>query len=219
MVKPSAFDVAPEPVTTITSLSSSREIIVPHSPDAGPVTAVRNVLIQSSLATLRANDYFERYEKLIAPSVLEQLQASVGPGWLPIALADAHYAACDSLMLTQEELAKLGSGVGARVQETTLVSSAKRSRPADFDLWSLGDALHRMWARNNRGGSVQVVKVGPCEKLLEMRGFSLTRHRYYRYATLAVIAACHEAVAPISSVKIESYSPKSNELVVRVSWG
>lgn len=217
-MKRSAFDDGPEPVTATTQLLSSREIVVPHTPGAGPVTAVRNVLIQSSLATLRANGYYHRYEQLIAPTVLEQLLASVGPGWLPIALADAHYAACDSLMLTQDELAKLGTGVGARVQETTLVSSAKRSRPADFDLWSLGDALHRMWARHYQGGSVQVMRAGPCEKLLEMRGFSLTRHRYFRYGMLMVIAVCHKAVAPITAAKIESYSPKTNDLVVRVSW-
>jgi hypothetical protein len=197
----------------------TREVVIPHDPKAGPVSAVRNVLIQSSLGNLKASGYYDRYVQLIAPEVLAQLLSSLGPGWIPLELASAHYEACEHLMLSAKELAKMGSQVGDRLQETALVSSAKKARDADFDLWEAMSALHRMWARLYQGGSVQVVKVGAREKLLEIRGFSLNRFHYYRQTALAAIGASYSALGPrMTSVRIQSYSPKTHELVVRSSW-
>ena len=55
------------------------EILVPHDPDAGEVTEVRNLLLQSSLAELKANGYYDRYVKCIAPSLLEEAPCGVRP--------------------------------------------------------------------------------------------------------------------------------------------
>lgn len=202
-------------------LSTSREIIVPHDPDAGPVSAVRNFVLQASLAKLREHGHFDRYTRLIAPDTLEQLTAmSIAPGWVPIALALAHYEACDSLLLTREEFMAMGSAVGARIRETILVSSAQKSREADFDPWSVNAPLNRMWARLYQGGSVQVVKAGPRDKLLEHRGFQLSRCHYFRQAQAAALKSVHSATGSAKvETKVESYSPARDELVVRVSWG
>jgi hypothetical protein len=151
--------------------------------------------------------------------VLEELLGSLGPGWIPIELADAHYAACDKLSLTDEELSRLGRRVGDRVQEKALVSSAKRSAPIDYDHWALIGQLHRVWARIYQGGSVQAVKLGPKAMLLELRSFVLTRHRYYRHAKLAAICAAYVAVgAQLEVTRIVSYSAARDELVLRLSW-
>jgi len=200
--------------------SQSREIIVPHDPAAGPVTAVRNVILQASLAQLRERGHYERYTSLVAPDILEQLLAmSIAPGWIPIELALAHYEACDSLMLTREQFAEMGNAVGERVQETVLVSSAKKTRDAEFDPWSVNAPLNRMWARLYQGGSVQVVKAGPRDKLLEQRGFQLSRCHYYRQGQAAALRAIQRAIgAPNVETKVESYSPTRDELVIRVFW-
>lgn len=200
--------------------TSAREIIIPHDPAAQPVTAVRNVILQASLAKLRERGHFESYAKLIAPETLEELTAmSIAPGWVPIALALAHYEACDSLMLSREQFAEMGNAVGERVQETFLVSTAKKTREADFDPWSANGSLNRMWARLYQGGSVQVVKAGPCDKLLEHRGFLLSRCHYFRQAQVAAIKTVHSAIGNRKvDCKIESYSPSRDELVIRVWW-
>jgi hypothetical protein len=199
--------------------NGTREVVIPHDPKAGPVSAVRNVLLQSSLGNLKASGYYDRYVQLIAPELLAQLLSSLGPGWIPVELASAHYEACENLMLSARELAKVGSQVGDRLQETALVSSAKKARDADFDLWEALSSLHRMWGRLYQGGSVQVVKLGAREKLLELRGFSLTRFHYFRQATLTAIGASYSALGPrMTSVRIQSYSPKTHEMVVRSSW-
>lgn len=200
--------------------NETREILCPHDAAAGTVTAVRNVLLQASLSQLRSNGHFARYAALIDAQALEQLIAmSVAPGWIPIELALAHYEACDNLLLTPEQFATMGSAVGERVQDTLLVSSAKRAREADFDPWSAEGQLQRMWPRVFQGGSVQVVKVGPKAKLMEERGFRLNKYQYYRQSHLAAVRATHQSLGTRNvQTKVESYSAARDELVVRVSW-
>jgi hypothetical protein len=197
-----------------------REIIIPHTPESGPVTAVKNVLLQTSLTQLQDNGYYDRYAKLVDQKVLQELASSLGPGWIPIAIADAHYAACEALNLTTEEISRMGTRVGGRVQETALVSAAKGRPGPDFDLWT--DAIrpmHRMWPRIYQGGSVQIVKLAPKVQECQMLGFGLVRHRYFRQASLTVITATHAAMgALIDSSKIMSFDAAQGELTVRLSW-
>ena len=199
--------------------SGIREIVFPFDKDIQPCTAVRNVVIQSSLQQLQDNGYYDRYLKLIDPKLLEELMSSFAPGWTPIDLAHGHYSACEKLSLTQEEITKLGKRIGSRLQETALVSSAKRTRDADFDLWTAAGALYRMFPRLYQGGSCQVTKLGPKDKLIEFRSFALSRHRYYRLAQLAGIVSAYEALGVhIETAKIASYNPTRDELAFRISW-
>jgi hypothetical protein len=201
------------------SRESEHEVIVPYEPLAGPVTAVRNTVVQSSIAQLKSLGHYQRYVRLIAPDVLEQLLGAVGPSWIPIALVEAHYEACDSMMLDDDELAALGRGVGSRLSGTSLVALAKTAREPDFDCWSLVGPLYRMWARLFVGGSVQVVKLGPTHKLIGQRGYSLNRFRYYRHAQLSVFLAVHEAVGiQLTALKVAHYSPSRDEASFRLSW-
>lgn len=196
-----------------------REIIIPHDAEAGPVTAVRNVVIQASLVELKNNGYYDRYTTLIAPDILERLRLAIAPSWIEVDLALAHYAACDNLRLTPEEFEAMGKRVGHRVQETVLVSLAKKVREAGFDLCPAVGALHRMWPRLFQGGSVQVVKVGSKEKLLELRGFALNRYHYYRQAHLAALRATYAALGTrVAQTKVVSYDAAGDELVVGVAW-
>jgi hypothetical protein len=198
-----------------------RDILVPYDPEAGPVTAVRNVIIHSSLNQLRDQGHYERYSASIAANTLAQLNAlSIAPGWIPIDLALAHYEACDNLMLARDEFATMGLAVGERVHETVLVSAAKKVRGADYDPWSAMGALQRMWPRLFQGGSVQTVRIGPTAKLLEERGFRLNKFHYYRQGHVAAVLAAHRSLGTSDvQTKVESYSPSRDELVIRVSWG
>jgi hypothetical protein len=195
------------------------EIVVAHGAIRHPVTAVRNVLIQHSLAQLQDCGHYERYASLVDPTVLEQLLASLAPGWIPIELADGHYEACDTLNLSEAELSKLGAGVGDRLQETTLVSTAKKARGPDVDVWGAAASMHRMWPRLYQGGSVQMVKQAQKVALIELLGFRLSRHAYYRRASLTAMVSVYGAVgARIEAAKIVSYNVGRDELVFRLSW-
>jgi hypothetical protein len=204
---------------SLTTTAGTREILIPHTPTVLPLTAVKNVFIQSSLVGLKANGYYDRYTKLIDPDVLSLLQSSLAPGWVPVEWATAHYEACEGLMLSAHELNTIGGQVGDRLQESVLVTSAKRVRDADFDMWDVMLSLHRMWGRLYQGVSVQVVKLGPREKLIETRGLSLFRFHYYRQTCLAAISAAYRALgARDNTVKVVSYNAKTHEMVVRTSW-
>jgi len=196
-----------------------REVIIPHLADVRPCSAIRNVVIQSSLAQLKEEGFYERYLKHIDPQKLEELKATFAPGWTPIALAHEHYQACEDIGLTEEEIARLGQRIGWRLHETTLVHSAKRNPDPSFDLWEAAGALYRVWARTYEGGSCQVVKLGPKDKLVELKGFSLTRYRYYRVAQLHGIGSAYQRFgARLEMLKIVTYNPTGDELTFRFTW-
>ena len=199
--------------------ASGREIVIPHLSDIRPCTAVRNLVIQSSLALLEAEGHYERYLKLIDPKQLEELRSSFAPGWTPIALAQAHYQACDDLGLSQAEIERLGQRIGDRLHETNLVHAAKRNPDADFNLWEAAHALYRTYARTYEGGSLQVVKLGPKDKLLEFKQFALSRSRYYRIAQLHGIGSAYQSFGVrMETMKIVSYNPTADELMLRFTW-
>ncbi len=198
---------------------SKPRIVFAHTADSRPVTAVKNVLIQTSLGQIQNAGFYERYSKLIEPQVLEQLLSSVGPGWVPIELADSHYAACDRLNLSIAELKMLGSGVGDRLQKATLVSAAKKDRQTSVDVWAELGSLHRMWDRQYQGGSVQVMQVGPQEMLIELRGFVITRHTYFRNAMVPAMRATFLALGVrLDSSKISKYVAERDEATYQLHW-
>lgn len=100
--------------------------------------------------------------------MLEDILARLDPGWLPVELAVAHYQALDPLNLSLEQIDTLAKNVGERIQNTVLVSAAKRTRDSDFDIWSEAPSFHRMWSRLYQGGSVQIRKLGPRQQLNEV---------------------------------------------------
>jgi hypothetical protein len=196
-----------------------REIIIPHDHTRGPVTAVRNVLLQTSLNELQAKGHYDRYVQLIAPDTLEQLQTFLAPGWVPIEIAHAHYAACERLGLTSEQTDRLGTRIGERLQQTVLVSYAKTARDPAFDVWKLMPSLYRVWGRVYQGGSVQITRLGPRESLIEQVGFVLNRYAYYREAQARAVPAAYTAVgARVTRFGIERYDPATDELVFHLAW-
>jgi hypothetical protein len=199
--------------------TSERVIVFPHDASRGPMTAVRNVLLQTSLNELRENGHYERYAQLIAPEALERLQGYLAPGWVPIEIAHEHYSACERLDLNSAQTDRLGTRIGDRLQQTLIVTRAKGTRDPEFDLWQVHPSLYRIWARLYQGGSVQITRLGPREALLEQTGFVLNRYAYYREAQVRAIAAGYAAVGTrFTRFDIERYEPSRDELEFRMAW-
>jgi hypothetical protein len=199
---------------------SRGEILIAHEPNAGPVSAVRNILIQFSIAELKAANLYESYAAVASPQLLEDLLSRLGPGWIPIELAFAHYEAVERVKLDSDATAALGASVGDRLTQTALVSHAKKTRDESHDLWSQVGPLHRMWRRLHEGGSLAVIKTGPKEMLLEQRGLTLNRLRHFRERQLAAITATLDAVAAqkYSCLKVEHFNPLNDETQFRIGW-
>ena len=195
------------------------EIRIRHAAEPRPTTAIKNALLQASLAQLRAKGLYERYAAIVPPAVPQQILSSLAMSWMPIELAVAHYGACEGMMLAAEQATEVGAGVGERVQETSLSAAAKKTREPTADVWSNLGTLYRVWARHYQGGSIQIVKLGPSDMVIQQRGFVLTQYRYYRQGQLAVFRAYFEAVGlHVTSVKLVSYSPTRDEVSIRITW-
>jgi hypothetical protein len=193
------------------------EIVIPHGPNTGPVTAVRNIVLQTSLGRLKAGGHFDLYASHMPPAVLEQLMTNVAPCWVPVEIALMHYEACDKLNLNFDQLSTHGTSVGEHLQRAVLVSAAKKSRAED--LWTTSEQLHRMWPRLYQGGSVQVVKLGPKDKYVEQRGFLMNRYRHYREAQLAAFAAVYGSVGTqFTCLKVERASSDWDLVMYRMTW-
>jgi hypothetical protein len=213
---PPAFDAHPGAPP---SSHSGRDVLIARDASAGPVLAVRTLMLQSSLAQLRQQGHFDLYASFMAKDVLEQLCSEVAPGWIPVELALAHYEACDNLMLTPEQVAQLGRSTGDRLMETTFGTLTKRSREPDFEVWAVAEQLHRIWGRLYQGGSVQVTRLSSRDQLIELFGFTLNRSLYYRYGNLAVVAQMFAGLGlKIAAAKIASYSAARDECAIRLSW-
>lgn len=200
-------------------IRSDREIIVPHVEPVQAVSEVKNALLQASLEQLHVKGLYPAYVGLVDPGVPERIRSTLAMSWVPVDLAVAHYRACENLSLDSDALKGIGTGVGGRMQETSLVSNAKKTPGSSEDFWSSSGALLRMWARHYRGGSVQVAKLGPTEMELDLRGFVLNQFRYFRHAQLTVVAVAFEAMGVrVTTVKIVQYSAARDEMTLRIAW-
>ena len=200
-------------------LESLGEIVIPHDLDAGPVTHVKNLVVQFSIAQLQNEGHYDRYAKLMSPAVLSDLLARLGPGWLPVEFAILHFEACDKLELSEEQIDQLARRVGDRIQNAALVSAAKRAREENFDVWDAVGQLHRGWKRLCQGGSIQITKLGPKEQLLSRRGYPMNRFRYYRQAQLGSFAAAYAALGTeLIKREVVLVDAANDEVIFHLAW-
>jgi hypothetical protein len=194
------------------------EVFIPHEAETHPLTAVRNSVLQASLTLLRQGGLYERYAELVEPAVLHRISTNVAPYWVPIEVVDEHYRACDAMALSAEELASLGRASGELVRKTSIVI-AQPDGNAAFDVWQNVPRMHRAWKRLYQGGSVQIVKLGDTEQLIEFRGYSLHRHRYYRHGCVAAIRSVRESVGmQIRLIQIVRYDPGTHDVTIHLTW-
>jgi hypothetical protein len=194
------------------------EVFIPHEAPVRPVTAVRNNVLQASLTLLRDRGLYDRYAKLVEPATLHELSRNLAPCWVPVGVAHSHYRACDALALSTAELESVGREAGQHARKVSIVVAQPEQNVA-FDLWQNAERMHRVWKRLYQGGSVQVVRLGAAEELIEFRGFSIHQHRHFRYGCLAAIRSAHEAVGlQMKVTKIARYDHETHDLTVHLAW-
>ena len=135
----------------------------------GRATHLRHTLLASSRETLRRLGHFERYEALLGGDARSSLrEIAMTPGWASIDHGVAHYAACDALGRTQEQLLEVGRAVGARIRGTALGTLARLAARGGVGPWTPLGQLDKLVARMCRGGSVRVFREGPKNALVEL---------------------------------------------------
>ena len=158
------------------------------SPEGASVIGVRSILITSSQQMLKARGHFERYVEALPELHREQVLQLMGPTWVPIRVAAAHYQAWEGLGLSDHEIEDLASGVSNRLSDTFLATVMRSSRNVGATPWILLNHFGRVWSRVFQGGYVNLHLRGPKEVALEARGLPMFDGRAFPIAYRRVIS-------------------------------
>jgi hypothetical protein len=196
------------------------EILVPHDPTRRDLSAVRRVLIQSSLAELKTLGVYDRYCAFMDPGLLAEMTSLVGPGWVPLQLVQAHYEALDHLEIDEESIRSAGSRTAANVQRALLANGVQPGDPDSKEVpWSMLGAFARMGKRVYEGSSSQYVKIGRKRLLIENIGNPLYGFRYYRLAHTGFIhAAFGKLGVKVVDVTLAPYRSEGAVMETRITW-
>lgn len=183
------------------------------------VNQVRSTLVQSSLNALRTQGHFARYEANLNSQFRERILGSLGPEWLPLSAAEAHYQACEDLALSPEEIQRMGEDVGDRIQGTFLGTLVRKARVVGLTPWLLLGQFERLWERLMTGGGVALYKSGPKDARVEICGLPLARFAYFRSAFCGVISTGIKLGAGRAvNVRVSGSRDFDQRLVFKAAW-
>ena len=84
-----------------------------------------------------------------------------------MALADAHYAACDEMGLSDVDAFAAGRSLGIRIQQIVL-QAVTRMAEAGSTPWTILAQYERFWRRLFDGGSFAIWQAGPKEAMIRL---------------------------------------------------
>ena len=197
----------------------AEQVVVPFtSARSQPATEARSTLLTTSVQAMRAHGHFARYEQALDKELKETILTAVAGMWLPLEVAMAHYAACDSLKLSSQEELAIGREVGERVQGTLLGLLVRTAKTAGLTPWAGLSHATKLWERLFQGGSVQVIKLGPKEARLEMVNNRLFSIAYFRNAFRGLTYGGAELFCEKAYVHELPKLTNDTTLGLRVSW-
>jgi hypothetical protein len=180
-------------------------------------TQFKSTWIVSSQNALRARGLGQRYLSALPPEHREALELAIVGSWLPIAVAEAHYRACDSLDLGASEQLEMGRDVAKRLERTLLGTAVRVARQAGVTVWTPMSQLHRLWDRMFIGGGAAIYKIGPKEARIEFVGCSLAPIAYFRTGLRGVLLGVGSGFTNKLYVA-EVPSPSPDSIRLRASW-
>lgn len=134
----------------------------------------------ASIASVRARGLFAEYERALPAQYKDALLGAVAATWIPLDVARAHYAACDSFGLGPEQQAQSGRTTFEGARGTILGTAVRMARGAGFTPWVALSQLQRFWDRGFDGGAVSVIRVGPKDAHASVQKCALVESPYFR---------------------------------------
>jgi hypothetical protein len=195
---------------------AERETIIEVPKIVRPVTHVRSTLIQSSLKQLKEHGHFDAYERSLPPASRSTILETLGPTWLSIELAVAHYQTCEALQLTAAERLRIGEAVGARMNSTLIGTLARVAKLSGLTPWGFYGQLERLWRRAFQGGAIGLQRLGPNQSSIEVRGLTLCRYEYFRDGFAGVITSIANLAAADATTIVVEHGP--DMLRLRGTW-
>jgi hypothetical protein len=179
-------------------------------------TLFRSTLVVASLQALRERGYYKRYDALLRTH-REEILSVVGGAWLPMAIARAHYEACDALGLTKAEQFDMGHIVGDRARRSWFSSALKVARGVGATPWSIAPYLCKLHERTINAGGVAAYRLGPKDARIEYVGNELLDIPYFHEASRGLL----HAVAEMFCEKMYSHDlpgRRAGEARFRLQW-
>lgn len=197
----------------------NREAVVLARSAATPrATQFRSTWLRSSIEALRSRGRWETYLQHLPPEHHEAIELLVVGVWLPIEIAEAHYAACDALGLPDDVVLEIGREVTKGVHGTVLDTAVKLAKVSGVTPWSILERLDRIWARTWVGGGVAVERLGPKAARIVVHRWSPSRFRYTRVAMRGVIGALLALFCRTAYVHEVPSMMDDETLAYRVEW-
>jgi hypothetical protein len=159
-----------------------------------PCTHVRSTLLIGSLRALRTRGHGNAYDAVVNPRVLATISAIGVPQWLPIDIAEAHYAACDALRLSVDEMLKIGAIVAPTAASGVQVIF-HTARTTGATPWTVLDRAPTYWHRMYEGSALAVTRTGPKDATIAIRRNCLARFAYWRIGLRGVVVELARALS------------------------
>jgi len=207
----SSHEIAPQGVSVLRRVAEyTRQAVAPGSRlrwsgVAGPddvvlalpstfadATAVRSTVLRASLENVREARLYAAYAKAMPPPMLEQLEQSIVGTWLPMPVATAHYAACDTLNVSPERAAAFGRSTVEKIGPTLMGTGLKMLKRGGATPWTVCAQFQRFWSRGYLGSSVGVYRAGPKDCRIVVAGISLSASPFFRAAVRGLVTSILE---------------------------
>ena len=184
--------------------SGPSTVVVDHQSSHGPeVTHIRGIVLVKSLENLRKAELFERYAAELDSSVRAQIEGAMASSWIPVGLAEEHYAACDRLALNEATIERLGALMAESMDNTVMSTLLKTTRQAGVEsMWSALKQCDRLWDRLYQGGRTTLLQLGPKDLILEHHGIPLAKSRHFRAGLRAYWVALGQMMTKVVYVKL-----------------
>lgn len=199
---------------------SDGEIVVPlraANPSlVAPLTHVRSTLLSASLLAITKRGLADAYFAQLPRELHDTMRTLVAGSWVPLDIAEPHYAAMSCLGFTPQDAMQIGGEVGDRVQASLLGVVFRVAKGSGVTPWTAITMYTRLWERMFQGGEGRVVKLGPKEARFDNFGISLVSHDYFRHAWRGMTVAALSLFCRKVFVNEVSHSPTNFSF--RASW-
>ncbi len=201
---------------------SGTEVFVPfRAPPQklGVCARVRTTLIVSSLQSLRKHNFYERYMELLPAEHHTTVRSMIAGQWVPMRVAEAHYAACEALGIDRREVNAIGREVGDRIEGTFLATMVRMAGSVGATPWTALSYVDRLYDRVFAGGGgAGVFKLGPKDAEFHFVGVPLCRIPYFRSAMAGVIEVGAELFCSKAYAKEKPDASPPMGAVLHVAW-
>lgn len=185
------------------------------------MTHVRGTLIAGSRKGLRELGVYEQYVELLPAAYRDALLYCVANSWLPIEETMVHFETCDRIGLTQPSFDQIGRSLAEQLKQTFLAAALRTTRSLGADAAALPvlKKFDRFLSRVYRGGSALVLRDGPKDAIIELRGLPFARSPYYRGVVATQTRVMMNLFCRTTFVRLTR--PRSNDgesVALSISW-